>query len=52
MVWKMFFEEFHDGCLMLSPLRHLNGMLWAFCVTYLPAASNLGSAKEDIWFGR
>ena len=29
MVWKMF-EEFHDGSLMLGPLRHLNGMVTAF----------------------
>ena len=28
-VWKMFFEEFYDGCLMLSPLWHLNGMILA-----------------------
>ena len=41
---KMLFEEFHDGCLMLDPLWHLNGMisdflcilsacclLWNFC---------------------
>ena len=38
MVWKMFFEEFHDGCLMLSRLWYHNGMILAFCVTYLLAA--------------
>ena len=29
-VWKMSFEEFYDGCLMLSPLWHFNGMVFAF----------------------
>ena len=28
MILKMF-EEFHDGGLMLGPLRHLNGMVSA-----------------------
>ena len=38
MVWQTFFEEFHDGCVMLSRLRYHNGMILAFCVTYILAA--------------
>ena len=30
MVWKMIFEEFQDGCSLLDPLWHLNGMISAF----------------------
>ena len=30
MVWKMLVEEFQNGCLMLDPLWHLNGIISAF----------------------
>ena len=29
MVWKIMFEEFQDGCSMMDPLWHLNGMISA-----------------------
>ena len=29
-VWKVLFEDFHDGGLMLGPLWHLKGMILAF----------------------
>ena len=29
MVWKIMFEEFQDGCSMMDPLWHLNGMVSA-----------------------
>ena len=56
MVWKMFFEEFHDGCLMLSRLWYHNGMTLEFCVTYLLAAPIkfllkriYGLEDDDVW---
>ena len=30
MVWKMLFEEFHDGSLMLCPHIHLDGKVSGF----------------------
>ena len=56
MVWKMFFEEFHDGCLMLSRLWYHNGMILAFCVTHLLAVPIkfllkriYGLEDDDVW---
>ena len=45
MVWKkMLVEEFQDGCWMLGPLWHLNGMISAFLCNLL--ASHQVSAQE------
>ena len=42
MEWKMMFEEFQDGCSMLHPLWHLNGMIspfpWNLSACCLPSS--------------
>ena len=50
MVWKMYFEEFHDGCLLLDLFDILMEWFQLFCIVYLPDASHQVSAQEDIWF--
>ena len=51
MVWKMMFEEFQDGCSMMDPHWHLNGMISAF-LCYLSACclpSSFCSRGYMVW---
>ena len=48
MAWKMWEEEFQDGCLEIGNLLYANGMISANKALHF----DLVSAQEDIWFDR
>ena len=47
MVWKIFFKEFYDGCLMLSLLCHVNGMILGFLCTLAACRPHQVSAQVE-----